>query len=39
VQECIEHLRERFHATVEMRTIREEQVHFLLPRELRKFAG
>jgi 4-hydroxy-3-methylbut-2-enyl diphosphate reductase len=39
VQECIEHLRERFDATVEMRMIRDEQVHFLLPRELRKFAG
>lgn len=39
VQECIEHLRERFGASVEMRTIREEQVHFQLPRELRAVAS
>jgi 4-hydroxy-3-methylbut-2-enyl diphosphate reductase len=35
VQECIEHLRQRFGATVETRTIRGEEVHFPLPRELR----
>jgi 4-hydroxy-3-methylbut-2-enyl diphosphate reductase len=35
VQECIEFLKERFGATVEARTIREEEVHFPLPRELR----
>jgi 4-hydroxy-3-methylbut-2-enyl diphosphate reductase len=39
VQECIEYLRERFSATVEMRVIREEQVHFQLPRELRAVAA
>jgi 4-hydroxy-3-methylbut-2-enyl diphosphate reductase len=39
VQQCVDHLRERFGASVEMRMIREEQVHFQLPRELRMFAG
>jgi 4-hydroxy-3-methylbut-2-enyl diphosphate reductase len=35
VQEVIEHLRTRFGATVETRTVREEHVNFPLPRELR----
>lgn len=35
VQECIELLKDKFAATVEARTIREEEVHFPLPRELR----
>lgn len=35
VQECVEYLREHFHATVEVRTLRLEDVHFQLPRELR----
>lgn len=35
VQECIDRLRERFGATVESRTVREEHVSFPLPRELR----
>jgi 4-hydroxy-3-methylbut-2-enyl diphosphate reductase len=35
VQECIERLKERYGATVESRTIREEHVNFPLPRELR----
>lgn len=35
VQECIAYLQERFGAVVESRTIREEHVHFPLPRELR----
>jgi 4-hydroxy-3-methylbut-2-enyl diphosphate reductase len=35
VEECVEHLRNRFNATVETRTIREEHVSFPLPRELR----
>jgi len=35
VQECVEYLKEGFDATVEVRTIREEQVHFALPKELR----
>ena len=37
VQECIDHLVEQFGATVEVRTIRAESVHFQLPRELRQF--
>jgi len=36
VQACIEHLRRHFGAEVEERTIREEDVHFPLPLELRK---
>ena len=35
VQDCIEFLRKRFGATVEPRVVREEEVHFPLPRELR----
>jgi 4-hydroxy-3-methylbut-2-enyl diphosphate reductase len=35
VQECVDWLRERYGATVESRTIREEHVNFPLPRELR----
>lgn len=35
VAECVEHLKRRFHATVESRTVREEHVSFPLPRELR----
>jgi 4-hydroxy-3-methylbut-2-enyl diphosphate reductase len=35
VQECISFLQERYGATVESRTIREEHVSFPLPRELR----
>lgn len=35
VQELIEHLKKRYHATVEERFIREEHVRFPLPRELR----
>ena len=35
VEECLEYLRQRFGATVEPRTIREEEVHFALPKELR----
>ncbi|MBC7854917.1 MAG: 4-hydroxy-3-methylbut-2-enyl diphosphate reductase [Pirellulaceae bacterium] len=36
VQECIKYLQDRFGATVESRSIREEDVHFPLPRELRQ---
>jgi 4-hydroxy-3-methylbut-2-enyl diphosphate reductase len=39
VQECIDWLRNRFGATVEERTIREEQVYFPLPKELRTAAA
>ena len=35
VQECIEFLTERFAATVEVRELRKEEVHFSLPKELR----
>lgn len=35
VQECIEFLKNRYSATVTARTIREEEVHFPLPKELR----
>ncbi len=39
VQDCIEYLRVKFGATVETRTVREEDVSFPLPRELRVLAG
>jgi 4-hydroxy-3-methylbut-2-enyl diphosphate reductase len=39
VEECIAHLRQRYGATVESRTVREEHVSFPLPRELRVIAG
>lgn len=39
VEECVAHLRWRFRATVESRTVREEHVNFPLPRELRVLAG
>ena len=35
VQQCIELLKRHFGATVEERTLREEQVYFALPKELR----
>src|SRR6266850_2096324 len=35
VQECVEYLQQRYGATVESRTVREEHVNFPLPRELR----
>ena len=38
VQECVEFLRRQYGATVEARSIREEQVHFQLPKELRDAA-
>ena len=38
VEDCIEYLRKQFNATVESRTIREEEVHFPLPKELREVA-
>ena len=38
VRECVDYLRERYCAGVESRTIREESVHFPLPRELRGLA-
>lgn len=36
VQECIDVLVERYQAEVEVRSIRQEEVHFPLPRELRR---
>src|SRR5207249_3449174 len=33
VQECVEYLKERYGATIESRTVREEHVSFPLPRE------
>ncbi len=38
VQECVEFLKQRYSATVTARTIREEEVHFPLPKELRTIA-
>ncbi len=35
VEECVEYLKSRYGATVESRSIREEEVYFPLPRELR----
>ena len=35
VQECVEYLKRNYNATVETRTIREEDVSFNLPKELR----
>ena len=39
VQQCVEHLRERYAATIEHRSLHEEEVYFPLPRELRSFAN
>jgi 4-hydroxy-3-methylbut-2-en-1-yl diphosphate reductase len=39
VQECVEYLEQRYGATVESRTVREEHVNFPLPRELRMLAN
>lgn len=39
VQECLDYLVERFDATIEARSIREEEVHFPLPKELRKLVS
>ncbi len=39
VSECVASLRDRFNATVEERSIREEEVYFPLPKPLRSAAG
>jgi 4-hydroxy-3-methylbut-2-enyl diphosphate reductase len=39
VRDCVAYLQDRFAATVETRTVREEHVSFPLPRELRVLAG
>jgi 4-hydroxy-3-methylbut-2-en-1-yl diphosphate reductase len=36
VEECVEYLKSRYDAQIESRTLREEDVHFPLPRELRR---
>ena len=38
VDECLEYLRNNFGATVEVRSIRKEEVHFQLPPELKEYA-
>ncbi|MFM7846451.1 MAG: 4-hydroxy-3-methylbut-2-enyl diphosphate reductase, partial [Planctomycetota bacterium] len=38
VEQCIEYMQVNFQATVEVRTIRKEEVHFPIPKELRPFA-
>jgi len=39
VEECLDYLRLHYGATVEVRTLREEHVHFALPKELRQTAN
>jgi 4-hydroxy-3-methylbut-2-enyl diphosphate reductase len=39
VEECLEFLRQKFGATVEARVVREEDVHFPLPKEMRAVAA
>jgi 4-hydroxy-3-methylbut-2-enyl diphosphate reductase len=39
VEECVEFLKQRFNATVEARSVRQEEVYFPLPRELRVMAN
>jgi 4-hydroxy-3-methylbut-2-enyl diphosphate reductase len=36
VEECVEYIKNQFGAEVELRAIREEEVHFNLPKELVK---
>ena len=36
VEDCVDYIKQRFSADVELRTIREEEVHFNLPKELVK---
>jgi 4-hydroxy-3-methylbut-2-enyl diphosphate reductase len=38
VGQCLEYLEDRYGATVQLRSIRREEVHFPLPKELRKLA-
>lgn len=39
VEQCLDYLVKRFNATVEVRSIRKEEVHFQLPKELRSLTG
>ena len=36
VEDCLDHLRREYGAIVELKVIRQEEVHFPLPRELRQ---
>lgn len=36
VERCVDYLKQRFDATVELRTVRQEEVYFPLPKELRR---
>ena len=36
VEECVDYIKKQFGAEVELRAIREEEVHFNLPKELVK---
>lgn len=36
LEQCLDYLREKFDAKVELRSLRQEEVHFPLPRELRR---
>ncbi len=38
IEECLDYLRDHFGATIEVREIRKEEVHFPLPRELRQLS-
>jgi 4-hydroxy-3-methylbut-2-enyl diphosphate reductase len=38
IEQCLDRLREQFGATVEVRIVRQEEVYFPLPRELRQIA-
>ena len=38
IEECLDYLKDRFGATIEVREIRKEEVHFPLPRELRQIS-
>ena len=39
VQQCLDYLQQHFDASVEVRSIREEEVHFPLPRQLRSLSS
>jgi 4-hydroxy-3-methylbut-2-enyl diphosphate reductase len=39
VQDCLSYLQRMFNATIEHRSVRDEEVHFPLPRELRSAVG
>ena len=38
IEECLDYLKDHFGATIEVREIRKEEVHFPLPRELRQLS-